>query len=148
MPETYDALSRGVVEGSMAPYEALEGWKWGEVVKFTTESWGSAYSTAFFVVMNKEKWNALPPDVQKIIEKVNEEWIEKQGNAWDEIDKRGKDFTLKLGNKIISLSKEENERWAKAVSPIIEEYVKNMKEKGLPGEEVLKFCMDRLKKLQ
>jgi len=35
-----------------------------------------------FVVMNKDKWNALPPDVQKIIEKVNEEYIEKQGKTW------------------------------------------------------------------
>jgi TRAP-type C4-dicarboxylate transport system substrate-binding protein len=39
MGETYDALSRGVVDGSMAPFEALQGWKWGEVVKFTTEDW-------------------------------------------------------------------------------------------------------------
>jgi TRAP-type C4-dicarboxylate transport system substrate-binding protein len=147
MGETYDSLSRGVVEGSVAPYEALEGWKWGEVVKFTTESWGSAYSTAFFVVMNKDKWNALSPDIQKTIEKINEEWIQKTGNLWDDIDKSGKNFTMKLGNKIISLSKGENERWAKAVSPILDEYVKNMKEKGLPGEDALKFCLDTLKKL-
>ncbi|NWF53580.1 MAG: TRAP transporter substrate-binding protein DctP, partial [Syntrophaceae bacterium] len=44
MGETYDALNRGMVEGSMAPIESLEGWKWGEVVKFTTESYGAAYS--------------------------------------------------------------------------------------------------------
>jgi TRAP-type C4-dicarboxylate transport system substrate-binding protein len=148
MGDTYDSLSRGVVEGSMAPYEALEGWKWGEVVKFTTEDWGAAYSTAFFVVMNKDKWNALSPDMQKIIERVNEEWIEKTGRSWDDIDKSGKEFALKLGNKIIPLSKEENERWAKAVSPILDEFVKNMKDKGLPGEEALKFCLDTLKKLQ
>ena len=145
--ETYDSLSRGVVEGSVAPYEALQGWKWGEVVKFTTESWGSAYSTAFFVVMNKDKWNALPPDIQKIIEKVNEEWIVKTGRLWDDIDKSGKEFALKLGNQIISLPKGENEKWVKAVSPLLEEYVKKMKEKGLPGEDALKFCLDTLKKL-
>jgi len=147
-PETYDALSRGTVDGSMAPYEALQGFKWGEVVKFTTESWGSAYSTGFFVVMNKEKWNALAPDIQKIIEKVNEEWIERQGKLWDEIDGPGKEFAIKLGNKIISLSKEENERWAKAVRPIHNDYINSMKAKGLPGEEALKFCLDTLKKLQ
>ena len=135
MGETYDALKRGMVEGSMAPFESLEGWKWGEVVKYTTESFGSAYSTGFFVVMNKEKWNALPPDIQKIIEKVNQEWIEKTGMLWDEIDKSGKAFTMKLGNQIISLSKEENQRWAKAVAPILEDYVTNMKAKGLPGKK-------------
>jgi TRAP-type C4-dicarboxylate transport system substrate-binding protein len=148
MGETYDALSRGVVEGSMAPQEALNTWKWGEVVKFTTECWGASYSTGFFVVMNKDKWNSLTPDIQRIIEKVNEEWIEKQGKNWDEVDKLGREATLKLGNKIISLSKEEDERWAKAVNPLLNGYVKDMKEKGLPGEEALKFCLDTLQKLQ
>ena len=148
MGETYDALSRGVVEGSMSPQEALSTWKWGEVVKFTTESWGASYSTGFFVVMNKAKWNSLPSDVQKVIEQVNEEWIVKQGNNWDEVDKAGREATLKLGNKITPLSKEEDTRWAKAVSPLLDEYVKSMKEKGLPGEETLKFYQDRLKQLQ
>ncbi len=148
MSETYDSLSRGVVDGSMAPMEALNTWKWGEVVKFTTEDYGASYSTGFFVVMNKDKWNALAPEIQKIIEKVNEEWIEKTGKVWDEVDKAGKEFTVKLGNQIISLSKEENEKWAKAVRPLLDDYVKNMKDKGLPGEDALKFYMDQLKKLQ
>jgi TRAP-type C4-dicarboxylate transport system substrate-binding protein len=148
MGETYDAISRGVVDGSMAPQEALQGWKWGEVVKFTIENYGSSYSTGMFVVMNKDKWNALPPDIQNIIEKVNEEYIEKQGKTWDEIDKVGRDATLKLGNKIISLSQEEDWRWQKAVKPLLDEYVKNMKEKGLPGEEALKFYLETVYKLQ
>lgn len=147
MGETYDALSRGVVEGSMAPQEALQGWKWGEVVKFTTESFGAAYSTAFFVVMNKDKWHSLPAEIQKIIEKVNEEWIEKTGKNWDEIDRAGREFTLKLGNKIISLSSSENERWAKTVQPILKDYIERMKAKGLPGEEALQFCLEQLPKL-
>ena len=148
MGETYDALSRGVVDASLAPQESLSSWKWGEVVKYTTEDFGASYSTGMFVVMNKEKWNSLPPDIQKTIEKLNEEWIEKSGKGWDEIDKVGREATLKLGNKIIPLSKQENERWAKAVRPLLDEYVDNMKSKGLPGDQALKFCLDRLKKLQ
>jgi TRAP-type C4-dicarboxylate transport system substrate-binding protein len=146
MGETYDALNRGMVEGSMAPMESLEGWKWGEVVKFTTLSYGSAYSTAFFVVMNKEKWNALPADVQKTVEKVDAEWIGKTGKLWDEADQSGREFSLKLGNKIIPLSPKENQRWAAAVRPVLNNYVKRMKEKGLPGEEALRFCLEGLKK--
>ncbi len=148
MGETYDAISRGVVDGSMAPIEALQGWKWGEVVKFTIENFSSSYSTGMFVVMNKAKWNSLPPDVQKIIEQVNEEYSEKQGKLWDEIDKAGRDFTLGRGNKIISLKPEENLRWEKAVRPILEEYKKNMAEKGLPGQEVLSFYLQTIYKYQ
>ena len=148
MGETYDAISRGVVDGSMAPQEALQGWKWGEVVKFTIENYGSSYSTGMFVVMNKQKWNALAPDVQQIIEKVNEEYIEKQGKTWDEIDKVGRDSTLKLGNKIVSLSQDEDWKWQKAVKPLLDEYKKNMKDKGLPGEEALKFYLETIYKYQ
>jgi len=148
MPDTYDSLKRGVVEGSMAPQESLKTWKWGEVVKFTTESWGSAYSTGFFVVMNKGKWNGLPKDAKRIIEQVNKEWIERQGKNWDDIDKAGREATLTASNKIITLSKEENMRWAEAVKPILDGYVKNIKEKGLPGDKALKFYRDELKKLQ
>jgi len=148
MGETYDALSRGVVDGSMAPQESLQGWKWGEVVKDTTESFGSAYSTGFFVVMNKNKWNSLPLDVKRIVEQVNKEWIDKTGRCWDEIDKTGREFTLGLGNRIIPLSNEENLRWAIKVQPILDEYVDNMKAKGLPGQEALKFCQEQLRRIR
>jgi TRAP-type C4-dicarboxylate transport system substrate-binding protein len=148
MGETYDALRRGVVDASMAPMESLNTWKWGEVVKFTTEDFGASYSTAMFAVMNKEKWNSLPPDIQKIIDQLNQEWIDRSGRGWDEIDKAGREAMLKRGNKIITLSKEENDRWAKAVQPLLDEYVSSMKAKGLPGEQALKFTQDRLKKLQ
>jgi TRAP-type C4-dicarboxylate transport system substrate-binding protein len=148
MGETYDALSRGVVDASMAPQEALQGWKWGEVVKFTIENFGSSYSSGMFVVMNKDKWNSLPPDVQKIIEQVNEEYIEKQGKTWDEVDKVGRDYTIARGNKIISLGRDEGLKWEKAVKPLLDEYKKNMKDKGLPGEEVLSFYLQTIYKYQ
>ena len=48
----------------------------------------------------------------------------------------------------ITLSKEENERWAKTVRPLLDDYVNNMKSKGLPGDQALKFAMDRLKSLR
>ncbi len=148
MTESYDALSRGIAEGIVCPYEALYGWKLGEVVKSTTEDYPCAYFSAFFVTMNKDKWNALPPDIQKTIETVSKEYIDKAGRAWDEIDKQGKDFVIKLGNQIVTLTKDEAEKWTKAVKPLFDEYVKEKSAKGLPAEEALRFCQDYLKKNQ
>jgi TRAP-type transport system periplasmic protein len=145
MNEAYDALSKGVADGILSPNEALKGYKLGEVTAFTTENYGSAYSSGFFVVMNKAKWTALPKDVQGIIEKINVEWIDKQGKLWDDIDIEGKEFAIKQGMKYISLSPEEDGRWVKAVRPILDDYVKDAKAKGLPGDEALKFCLDYLK---
>ena len=148
MPETYDSISRGVAEGVACPAEALQGWKLGEVVKHTTQNFGTAYNLSFFVAMNKSKWNALAPDVRKIIEQVNEEWIVKTGQAWDDIDKAGYDFYQKQGGTITTLSKAEDARWVKAVQPVFDEYVKEKTAKGLPAQEALKFCQDRLQQLQ
>ena len=86
--------------------------------------------------------------MQKIIEKVNAEWIEKVGKAWDEIDKSGQAFALKQGGNVITLSKEEGKRWVKAVQPVLDDYVTMTKSKGLPGDEVLKFALNYLKKHQ
>jgi len=144
--EAYDALSKGVAEGTILPMEAMEGWRLGEVVKYSIENYGSAPPGGQYVVMNKDKWNAMSPDVQKIVEKINEEWIEKTGRAFDEIDKSGRDYVQKLGNKIIPLSKEEDQRWTRAVRPILDQYVKDVKAKGLPGDEVLRFWLDYIGK--
>ena len=148
MSEAYDALSKGIVEGIICPIEALEGWKHAEVVKSTTDCFAVSYSACFFVNMNQAKWAALPPEHQKVVEKVSAEWIEKAGSSWDEIDKTGREFTLKRGNQIVSLSKEEEQRWVNACNPLYDEYLGSMKSKGLPGEEALKFCQEYLKQNQ
>ena len=145
MPETYDALSRGVADGVVVPYEALDGWKLGEVVKYTIENYGCAYTATMFVVMNRDKWNALPADIQQTIEKINDEWIEKQGRLWDEIDREGMDVVKKRGNIVIKLSKEDDERWAQRMKPVLDDYVKELNQKGLAGDDALKFCLDYLK---
>ena len=146
--EAYDALRTGVVEGVQVPVEALQQWKFADLTKYTTENYGSAYESAGFCVMNKTKWNSLPPDIQNIIEKINEEWIEKTGRLWDQMDKDGKVYAQGKGIKFISLSKEEDSRWAAKMTPIINEYVTSMKAKNLPGAEALSFCTGYLKENQ
>jgi TRAP-type C4-dicarboxylate transport system substrate-binding protein len=145
MPETYDALRTGVAEGATAPIQALKGFRWGEVVKYTILNYGSSYSTGFFIAMNKKKWNALPPDIQKIFEQASEERSEKTGDLWDSTDQDGIKFITDRGVKMLPLSKEEDARWAEAVKPLLNAYVEEMKGKNLPGAEALKFCQDYIK---
>jgi len=144
--DVYDALSKGVADGGFFPCEALDGWKLGEVVKYTTESYPTAMSSGLFVVMNKKKWDSLPPDMQKAIDELDQEWVEKVAKTWDEVDAEGKAFALKRGNKAVALSKEEGARWVKAVQPVLDDYVKMTKANGLPGDEVLKFALDYIKR--
>jgi len=147
MSEAYDALSKGVAQGIIGPYEPMKGFRLAEVVDNSTE-YGSAYVNANYIVMNKDKWNSLPANIQKIIEQINDEWVEKMGKLWDELDKEGKDVFLQKGGKAVVLSKEENAKWSAKLRPILDEYVAGMKAKGLPADEALKFCQDYLAKNQ
>ena len=145
MPETYDVLRTGVAEGALAPFMALKDFRWGELTSYSILNYGSSYSVGFFVVMNKNKWNALPADIQKIFTQVNEEYIEKVGALWDQTDKDGIEFVKSKGGKLLPLSPEEDARWAKAVRPLLDDYVAASKAKGLPGDQALKFCLDFIK---
>ena len=145
MPETYDVLRTGVAEGALAPFMALKDFRWGELTKYSIENYGSSYSVGFFVVMNKNKWNALPADIQKVFTQVSEEYTDKVGALWDQTDKDGIAFIKSKGVTILPLSKEEDARWAAAVRPLLDDYVAAMKAKGLPGDQALKFCQDFIK---
>ncbi len=148
MPETYQMLQKGVVEGAVYPFEANKGWKLGEVTDYCTADFSAAYTTSFFVVMNKDKWNSLSAENQKTIEQINKEWIVKHGEAWDASDAEGIVFFLNQGGQIIGLDAKEAARWKKAVAPIIDDYIKKTNAKGLPGGEIVDFTMNTLKNFQ
>ena len=144
--ETYDALSRGVVDGALFPVEALQGFKIAEVVKTVIENYGISYMTSMWVAMNKDKWNAISPADQKAIEKINEEYIEIQGKLWVTLDGKAMEFAKGKGVAFLPVSKEEEAATAQKMQPILADYVKMTKSKGLPGDEALKFAQDFLKK--
>lgn len=138
MFDTYESLKKGVVQGTFSPLEAMMTWKQAEVVKYTTECYGIGYTSAFYIAMSKNKWDSLPSEVQKVFTAVSAEWIPKAAMVWDTADDQARDYVLKMGNEIIPLSKEENDRWAKAVEPVLQDYEKTAEEKGLPGKEYTK----------
>jgi len=136
-PATYEALQKGVVEGTFTPIEALKGWKQAEVINYTTDCKGVGYTTGMFVVMNLNRWNSLPEDIKRIIEEVSNEWVAVHGEVWDSNDKAGLDFTLSEGNKVLPLTDEENKRWVEGVRPVIDEYITTTEGKGLPGKKAV-----------
>lgn len=144
MPELYQALQKGVVEGAFYPVEVNKGWKMAEVVKYGIGNYQIAYGLGFFVVMNKAKWDSLPADIQKTITQINHEWAIKHGKAWDTSDYNGMRLALREGNAFIGIPEEEAKRWKEAVQPVYATYFQKCEEKGLPGKEVFDYLMKSL----
>lgn len=140
--EAYEALQKGVVEGTFCPIETLKGWKQGEVIDYVIESQALGYTTAMFVVMNKQKYESLPADIQKVFDEVGEEWVDVHGDVWNTADEEGYKFVTDLGKEIHGLSASEEEKWIQSITPIILEYQTNMEEKGLPGKKAVEVIRE------
>ena len=142
--EAYELMSKGTIDGSYTPRETLEGWKQAEVVKYVTECPEVGSTANMYVVMNKDKWNGLPPDIQKVFTDVSNEWIEKHGMTWTNYDISGMQFFKTFeGRELIKLSPEEAARWVQATGPLKESYIKEREAKGLPAGQYEKYLMER-----
>ncbi len=145
--DLYEALRRGVIDGTYTPLETLKGFKLGEVEKYVTASWKVGSVFAFYVVMNKGKWNSLPPDVQKVITDYSKEFIGLWAVEWNNIDIEGADFFKKQGGQILPISDAEAARWAKAAEPVVADFRKDLLSKGYKAAEIegwLAFIKERI----
>ena len=147
MADIYDGLQRGVVDGVLSSMEALKGWKFGELVKHVTLSYRVGTVYTFYVVMNKDRWAALPDDLKKTFDEVAGQWQYKYGVASNAIDIEGRDYLKSHGGQLISLSNKEVQRWAKAAQPVFDRHVKELEAKGYKQTEVegyIKFIGERI----
>jgi TRAP-type C4-dicarboxylate transport system substrate-binding protein len=132
--ECYIALQKGIVDGTLCPYDPLVRFKMNEVTDYTTECY--LYESTFWVTMNLDKWNSLPPDIQKIFEEVSEESVERIGALWDPIEANAKQ-KARTGEKVIALSAEESARWEKLLKPLTTKWIKEKEAMGLPAQEFI-----------
>lgn len=147
-PETYEALQKGVVDGTFCPVETLKGWKQGEVISYITDSSAVGYTTAMYVVINKNTWQSLPEDIRKVFEAVSEEWVSRHGQAWDQADEEGRQFAAGLKRQTLPLASAERQRWIDAAKPVLDNFVSQVKAKNLPGEALLKDIQAELAKIR
>jgi TRAP-type C4-dicarboxylate transport system substrate-binding protein len=122
-----------VIDGLMIPMETLRAFRLAEVTKYVTECWAIGQVDAFYLVMNKDSWNKLPPDVQKMFNEYPFE--EKFAAMWNEIDIDGKNYGKEKGLQFIELSSAEMTKWKKAVEPVLDTYVQRMGAAGYNQKE-------------
>jgi TRAP-type C4-dicarboxylate transport system substrate-binding protein len=141
--ETYTALERGVVEGTVLPWEGNFIFKLAELLKYGTEA--DFYTMTMMVVMNKKKWESLPDDVKKVIDETTGAVMsEEAGRVFDNVRPVMKDLCLKKGMEAIQLPESEKEKLKALTMPLRQEWIKEMAAKELPGEEVLKAAIQFL----
>lgn len=137
MAEVPEALQTGVIEGMVSSREVLKDLKLAEKLKYVTDY--PMTVTSFVAVMNKDVWNSLPPDVQKVIDDLSLEIALWTGDYMDNHVKEALEWSKKEhGLQVISLPPAEKEAWDRILAPLQDRYVAELKAKGLPAEEYKK----------
>ena len=137
MPATVEALQKGVVKGLFSSLETMKDFKFAEMCSYVTMTNTVIYP--FAVVMNLDKWKALPKDVQKVMDNLIVEQAEWTGNYMDNHVKESINWSKKTHNvEFISLSKKEKAKWDKKLEFLNDKWVAGAKEKGLPAKKIVK----------
>lgn len=148
MPDNYQSLEKGVIDGMGAPWEAIHGFRLYEVVKnYTIMPLSAVY---FSMCANKDKWNSLPKDVRDAIMSVSGlEGSKFWGKNFFDTAEQGVLEQVKKGNFEMNrhvMSPEEVDRMTKtAGKPLWDQWVKKMEAKGHPeAREILQTTIELL----
>jgi len=140
IPQVTEALSKGVIDGAVTPWEVVPSLKVQELVSNHTEFGGdhALYTTTFVLAMNKAKYESLPDDLKKVLDDNSGREVSALfGKTQADYDAPGRELAVGRNNNIISLSDEETEKWKAAAQPVIDNWVAEMKGKGVDGQALL-----------
>jgi len=137
----YNDIKTGVYEGTLTFMTAAEAGKLQEVAPYVTMvDFGAQFAGA--LAINKDTWDGLTPEAQKIFREVGQEYAQKLAQAQtDKADNAMKAMEA-AGGKLLYLSDEERKRWADMLPNVPMEWAETMEKQGLPGKEVVKGLLD------
>ena len=141
LPGIPDALSKGVIDAAVIPWEVVPSVKVNELAKFHSEfdpSQPALYTTTFVMTMNKAKYESLPPDLKKVIDAntgiETSGWLGKvqQGN-----DPKGRASAESRSNQIHRFTAADYEQFKQVSRKVDESWATEMDGKGFKGQELL-----------
>ncbi len=148
VPAVPEGLSKGVISATTIPWEVTTALKVPELVTNHTEFSNKAlYTLTFVLAMNKSKFDSLPDDLKKVIDdNSGEDFSVFAGTTQAEADGPARAKAAALGNNIITLSDEEVAKWREASQPIYDEWIADMKGKGIDGAALILEAQSLIKK--
>lgn len=142
LPELAPMLSKGTINGSILPYEIAPAVKMHELTDYftTLAPPQPRLSTAIFtLLMNKQKYDSLPPDLKKVIDNNSGAKLAPIAiETWDRIELDGEKVMHSVPkNKFVQLSAEETAKFKKTVQPVFDRFKKLLSDGGDDGNKVL-----------
>ncbi|MBW2065170.1 MAG: TRAP transporter substrate-binding protein [Deltaproteobacteria bacterium] len=133
--EVYTSLEKGVIDGVVTAFTAMVSFRLYDVSKYSILAGLTA--TPMAVAMNMKTWNSLPPDVKEVFDKLRMRYAFECAVEYDKDRVKAIKRGRSLGKEIYPLSSAELQRWESKVRGIYDDWLADMKAKGIPGDEML-----------
>jgi TRAP-type C4-dicarboxylate transport system substrate-binding protein len=110
VPELYNALERGLVNGFAFPEMWTRGLSWAKFIKYRV--YPNFYQLEPSVFMSNKALKKLSPEGRKIIREVGMEWEKKSAEYWGPLVAKEREILAKeFGQKEITLSPEAGKKY-------------------------------------
>ena len=132
-PAVYENLQKGVVDGALAEFTALQAFRIGEVTK--THLLANASSALLFIGMNKEKLASLPKDIQDIVRtKFSGPAIgERAAMCWQKLGQQVADKLKSEGHVFVDFTPADRAKVAPVAKSVTDDYIAAIEGKGKKG---------------
>ena len=141
VPEVPQALTTGVIDGAVIPWEVFGSLRIETVAKehveIGTEN-GGLSTSVMALVMNKGKYDGMPDDLKAIIDETTGAALaELAGQAFDDAELEERQKALDAGGNITVIPEDEVARWQEASQPVIDAWAQSITDTGLDGQAIL-----------
>ncbi len=148
IPAVPEALSKGVIDATVIPWEVTAPLKTSELVTNHLEFGDAAlYTSTFVFAMNKEKYEALPDDLKAVIDaNSGAELSGMAGGQMQKDDAPGRAIAVDMSNDITTLTPEQVEEWRKASAPTIDAWIADVTAQGIDGAALVAEARELIEK--
>lgn len=150
LPQIPDALSKGVIDGCVIPWEVVPSIRVHELTQFHSEfdpAGGTLYTTTFIMGMNQRRYDSLPPDLKKVID--DNSGIEASaflGRTQQAGDAPARRQAVERGNTINTIGMAEAQEFRRRARQVEVEWVQDMDRRGFNGRDLLESARKLIEK--
>ncbi|WP_265090011.1 TRAP transporter substrate-binding protein DctP [Psychrobacter proteolyticus] len=134
--DIYTSLQRGVIDGLSLPWDGVPIFRVNELVKNHTNI--PLYSSSVVINMNKEKYDSLPPDLQKVIDdNSGMVFAKKVGDMLNENDTKALQDAKNAGDTIVDIPDPLNDpAWSSLLKQGTQKYLNSVNQNGVDADAV------------
>jgi TRAP-type C4-dicarboxylate transport system substrate-binding protein len=133
------AINAHIVDGCLDPWHLTPALRLNDVLKTHTEfSDTSPSSTTFVLAMNSAAYDRLPHDLKAVVDSNSGQAAAAMAGAmWDIEAASIADGVVRNGDSIVTLLPEAVAHWRKLTEPVVEKWLKEVKEQKADGGKLL-----------